>query len=736
MSADWTFEHTVPTLLTALALAGAAGFVLVSFIRHHLPRAPLGLALLGLRLLFLLLLFWVLLLPGRRRVTVEKIRPRLPVLIDTSASMTHNLDRISPETRWRKARAFLDAGWARSLRARCRIEVYPFADDLGAPVSLDQAAALEPDGRATFLHAALGRLFDRVRGQEILGVVVLSDGIDTRERRETWAGGPWPAPIYVAALETPDETEMAPDVRVDAVETPRRAVINWDTPLLATIAGNGIRGETFPVHLLLNGRVFEQASVQLPPDGGSRDIQFMLPHPEIGTENWTVRIPPLPREAQTNDNEMAVAVEVLDSQNRVLFLENTPRFESKHVVRELFANRTITPLAFFRGPGGAFIAYGDRPGRMLEISTEQLAENKIIILGDFDAAALDADKCRVIAGFVETGGSLVLLGGDRLWGAQGIAATPLARLLPFTRAPGPAREGRYPVEWTAEGRAHPAFVNNPDVPESLPPVLTVFGGAVPSAAAMTLATAETEAGVEPLLVSRAYGQGKVLAILTDSLWRWAMQPSADKPFAFFWRQIFEWMSPEAGESGQVSLELFTDAATLAVGEPVMLQARLIEPADAAPRTWKLACHVTAPSGRSIPLALAPRLVPGPGGREEQGYAVTFVPEEAGNWKAVVLTERDGRMIESAPCFFSARAVSQELAERPARVAVLRALAGGSGGRYAEPDVLDAILSGLQVVEKQERRIEYASLWQNRWLLACLIGLLALEWLLRKSGGMK
>ena len=736
MTADWTYEHSVPTLLILLLLAGAAGFVVFTFLRHNRSRAVLGWPLLGFRLLFLLLLFWVLLLPGRRRITIEKVQPRLPVLLDTSVSMTHNLDRSSEETRWQKAQAFLGAGWTRRLGARCRIEVYPFAAGLGTPVSPGQVGALAPDGQATALNATLGRLFDRVRGQEILGVVVLSDGLDTRERRETWAGGPWPAPLYVAALENPDETEILPDVRVDAVETSRRAVVDWDTPLTATLAGNGLRGETFAVQLLRNGRLFEQTAIQLPPEGGSRDMQFILPHAEIGTETWTVRVPALPRETQTNDNEMVVSVEVLDSQNRVLFLEHTPRFESKYVVRELFANRTITPLAFFRGPGGAFVAYGGQPGQTFEIAAEQLAENKIIILGDFDSAALDAGKCRVIADFVEKGGSLVLLGGSRLWGAQGIAATPLARLLPFTRAPGPAREGRYPVAWTAEGRAHPAFANSPGVPETLPPVLTVFGGAAPGAAALTLATAETEAGVEPLLVSHPYGQGKVLAVLTDSLWRWAMQPADDKPFAFFWRQVIEWMSPSAGETGQVAVELFTDAATLAVGETVMLQARLIEPAGTPPRDWKLACQVVAPSGRTIPLVLSPRLVSDPGGSEVQGYAASFTPEEPGNWKAVATTEADGREIVSAPCFFTTRAVSQELAERPAQVPVLRALAGGSGGRYAEPGTLDAILGGLQVIEKQERRIEYASLWQNRRMLACLIGLLAVEWIVRKSGGLK
>jgi len=736
MTAEWTVEHAAPAYLLIAAFIGAVAWVVFSFIRH-LPRTPRGFTLLVLRILFLLLLFWALLLPGVKRVTVEKIRPRFFVLLDTSASMNQNHDPRSDESRWRKARDFLDGGWSRALRGRCQIEVYPFASELGAPLTLEEAAGLPPpSGGATLLNAGLNRLFERARGQEVAGVLILSDGNDTRERRGAWADAHWPAPLYVVELEQPREVEEIPDVRVEAVETPRRAIVDWDTTLTATIAGSGIRGESFPVLLLRDGKPVEQASVQLPPEGGSRDLQFTLPHPQIGSEIWTVRVPFLPREAQTNDNELAVAVDVLDAQNRVLFLENTPRFESKHLARELYANRTITPLAYFRGPGGVFIAYGDKPGRLLEITSEQLAANKIIILGDFDADALDAEKCRIISEFVEKGGSLILLGGDRLWGAKGISATPLERLLPFTRAPGPAREGRYAVRWTAEGLAHPAFANNPNVPTELPPVLTVFGGAVANAAAFTLVEAETERGAEPLLLSRLYGQGKVLAILTDSLWRWVMQPSADKPYALFWRQVIEWMSPSAEDTGSYRLELFTDAAVIAVGESASLQARLVEPANAPPRAWKIACDLLSPSGRSLSLAFASRLIPGPGGRDTQGYVATFVPEEAGNWKAVASVEIDGRVIASSPCFFSARAVSQETVERPADLRALRALARGGGGRYAPPEEMDTILRDLRVSEKQERRIEHASLWQTRWLLGCLIAVLVLEWVLRKLAGMK
>ncbi|NLL83397.1 MAG: hypothetical protein GX230_04045 [Lentisphaerae bacterium] len=735
MNTTWTYEYTIPLLLLWIGFAVGVVWSVYGFARH-LPKTAAGVAILCLRLAFLALLFWVMLLPGVRRSTVEKLRPRFLVLLDTSASMQQNHDPTSAESRWQKGQEFLKMGWTKIVRARCQVEVYPFAAELGVPLTIEQAAELTAEGGATHLNASLTRLFERSRGQELAGVLVLSDGVDTRERHHAWADGPWPAPIFVAELEVPEEVEELPDVRVEAVDTQRRAIVDWDTTLTATIAGNGVRGESFAVELLRDDKPVERAQVQLPPEGGSRDLQFTLAHPVVGTEVWRVRIPPLLREAQTNDNELAVAVTVLDAQNRVLFLENTPRFESKHVSRELFANRNITPLAYFRGPGGVFIAYGDRPGSLLEVSAEQLAENKIVILGNFDAEAFDAAKSEVILEFVEKGGSLILLGGDRLWGAEGIGITPLNKLLPFSRAATAAQEGRYGVQWTAEGRAHPAFANAAEVPEELPPVLTVFAGARPNAAALTLVEAEVDGATAPLILSRVYGQGKVLAILTDSLWRWAMQPGEDKPYSFFWRQIIEWMSPSAEETGQYHIELFCDTAVMAVGEMAMLQARLIEPPDATPRQWRVTCDVATPTGRVIPLHFASRLIPGPGGRDTQGYVAELMPDEPGNWRAVASVEVDGRRLESSPCFFTARAVSQEKAERPANLNVLRSLGRGGGGRYAPPPELDAILRDLQVREKQERRMEYNSLWQNRWLLALLIALLGVEWVTRKLNNMQ
>ncbi len=739
-TAEWIFENSVPGALLVLALVVSLATVAYAVWRY-LPRNATGLALAGLRVLFLLGLFWVLLLPGMKSALTEVIKPRFIVLLDVSGSMSQSADAKAGRSRWESAMAMLDKSWTKALKAKCLMEIYPFHADLDTPVAMDQVKALKPEGKSSHLNLSLNRLFDRLRGQDLAGVLVLTDAIDTREKKDAWAEMSWPAPLFVAELEKPGIPDDKPDMRVDNVDTPRRAIVGWDTSMSVTIAGQGGKGEPFPVVLMKAGKELEKIAVQLPPEGGSRDVQFKLAHPEVATETYTVRIPLLPGEIQTNDNEMVVAVDVLDAKNRVLFLEDVPRFESKHLSRALFANKDITPLAFFQMPNRKtpgtkeWIAYGDRQGLSFDLTLDQLRLNKIIILGDFDFEALSPEHCRTILEFVEKGGSLILLGGQKLWGENGISKTELGKLLPFTRAGAPAIEGKFNVAWTAEGRAHPALANNPDMPAVLPPVLSVFTGVTLSGGAFSLAEAQTDSGSQPILISRVYGQGKVLAVLTDSLWRWVMQPGDEKPYPKFWRQIVQWMSPSESDLDKYHLELFTDAGTIAVGDPAILQSRLVIPPTETRKMWKVACDITTPSDRVIPLSMAGRNIQASGGAEIPGYVAEFVPNEPGNYKAVAKVEIDGKKIESSPCLFTVRATSQEMVLKPINEKVLKALARSSGGRYGTADELASALQDLRVNERRERKLEYRSLWQTPFVLACLISLLAIEWVTRKLKNM-
>lgn len=736
-TAEWVFEHTTPDSLIWIGFFLALGVILYAAWRY-LPKTLPGGVLLGVRILFLLSLFWVLLIPGKKKSVTEIAKSRFLVFLDTSASMSQSADPTAGRNRWEAAQALLACDGLKKLTTRSIVEVYPFDTDLKSSISLDQAKEIKPEGRSTHINLSLHRLFDRLRGQDIAGVLVITDAIDTREKKETWSEASWPFPLYVAELEKPGLPDNKPDMRVDAVDTPQRAVVGWDTTLTATIAGQGGSGEAFSVVLYKNGKEQEKIAVKLPPEGGSRDVQFKLDHPAVGTETYQVKIPLLPEEAQTNDNEMVVAVDVLDAKNRVLFLENEPRFESKHLSRALFANKDITPLAFFQIPDRAspgskkWIPYGDRQGLSFDLTVEQLRLNKIIILGDFDAEALSPEHCRAILEFVEKGGSLILLGGQKFWGENGIAKTDLSKLLPFTRNGGPAAEGRFSVAWTAEGRAHPALANNKEMPTELPPILSVFTGATLSGGAFALAEAKTDRGTFPILVSRIYGQGKVLAVLTDSLWRWVMQPGENKPYPKFWRQIVQWMSPSSSELDKYFLELFTDAGTISVGDPAILQGRLVIPPEETRKNWKIACEVTTPEDRTIPLAMTSKTIQAAGGGVYPGYVTEFVPSAPGTYKAKATVEIDGKKVVSTPCLFTVRSVSQETILKPINEKILRNLARTSGGLYGKEEAINTALENLHIRERTERKLEYQTRWQTPFFLSWLILLLTIEWIYRKK----
>ena len=101
------------------------------------------------------------------------------------------------------------------------------------------------------------------------------------------------------------------------------------------------------------------------------------------------------------------------------------------------------------------------------------------------------------------------------------------QLYKMTDHNGMSRDSAYDrtLALTGEGRAHPIFTTeNAAAWNKIPPILSLFTGGTLSPGATTLITAETPGGRQPVLVIQKYGQGKVAAILTDSLWRWQLAP--------------------------------------------------------------------------------------------------------------------------------------------------------------------------------------------------------------------
>ena len=733
MKGQLIFEHTSSGAL--FILLGILSVTLLVFTaQRYLPRKLSTLLLIGLRLLFMMLLGWCLLMPVWKRTRLETFPPRFLIALDTSASMS--LAPTPEQTnRWVQAQSVLRQACLQALGTQALMTCYSFAEDLSTHASLGEYQALTPNGSSTSLRNSLQKLSERHRGQNICGLLLLSDGLDTREASDDWASAPWPFPIYTVRPETPGIWHKETDVRVEGVETPRRVVKGWDSELKVMVSGQGTGGQAIGVQLYSNERLLQELPLDLAEDGGTRSVAFRLQHPDIGNFAYTVFIPPLPNETRTNDNSFTVSIQVTDTKNRLLYLEGTPRYESKFLVRALQQTPEITPVCLMRGPEGRFLTYGTQSTAPADISAEILAHFKIVILGDLNAEELGATRAQALLKFVEAGGSLVLLGGNRAWSKEGFTASPLRLILPIRQAAGlTLREGNFNLSLTSEGRTHPAFLaSDQQTPWiQIPPVLSLFRGAELAPGAIKLIASDPEG--DPLLIAQHYGQGKVAAILTDSLWRWQLNPGREEPYQQFWNQFLFWLSPSAGEIEEHQLELSAEFEQLFLGDELELRAQLTGLENIATKA-SVTCEIKGPDDRRLPFPMTQHELTTTTGMKFKGFALRFMPPVPGFYEAVAQAQFNGHKINSAPYSFFIKPFAPELNPRPANVEILQELAWASQGQFCEPDQLCDALATLKLQSSAEERLDFISLWNRLPILACLMVLLALEWIVRKRKNM-
>lgn len=729
------YEHSVPGVIVffAVVLALAAGAY--SFWRF-MPRNRWNYMIAGLYALFVLLLAWCVLLPGLRTAETRILKPRFAVLLDTSGSML-----LAPSkdvsNRWERARAALDMEWTSVLTAESEVDAYAFASEISDRMSLAALRSNEVSGTSTLLRDTLKKTESRYAGLNLAGALLLSDGADTREAFDDWAGDVRPFPVYCVRLEEEGEWEEEPDLRIDSVNTPRRVTVEWLSELRTVISGQGTRGRPVTLQLFENGVLKDEKPTVIPAEGGVREARFELEHPEVGVFSYRIFAPPLPGETSTNDNEYVVSVQVIDVKNRLLYVEGTPRWEYKFLRRAMLANREATPVIFYTGPDGrprGGVAVGSMTADM---TGAQLAFFKIVVLGDLDMEELSERRAKNLVQFVENGGSLVLLGGTKAWGQNGVFKSSLRKVLPIKAlTPLPMRaETPFDVVLTDLGRSHAAFAGDMELWDVVPPVLSVFPGAALSPGAQVLVSVETPGREEPMVVAHRYGQGKVVTILTDTLWKWQLTEDSveSRPYRRFWSQLISWLLPAEEEIDKDEIDLFADRDSVFLGEELTISARMGEEEIEG---GNMQCVLALPDQRKIPYAMASQLVTTPSGRTYPGFVLKFSADQPGIHSAVAVLRREGREMVSDPISFFVRPFTPESVPGPIRAEVLGAIAKNSGGiLFRSLEEMDEHLSGLNLNPIEEEMAEYKTRWRTWFLVVLMMLILSGTWACRKMRNM-
>ena len=230
-----------------------------------------------------------------------------------------------------------------------------------------------------------------------------------------------------------------------------------------------------------------------------------------------------------------------------------------------------------------------------------------------------------------------------------------------------------------------------------------------------------------------YGEGRSLAITTDSVWRWgfvaAARPGDDgRHYERFWENATRWLIQDPDLR---NLHVDTDAVEYAPGTPVRLAIKLMG-RDYQP----------LPQGK---VHLAFERGADPAATEAVGEADVVVGDDGsgshqldgltpGVYRVQASADVDGRKV-TATDIFLVREAGTEL-DRPAGdEGMLQAIAGATGGRHL--GTATALPSDLAFdpprVVRVDRRAD-VELWSRPGLLVLALLCLGLEWLLRQRSG--
>jgi len=610
-------------------------------------------------------------------------------------------------------------------------------------------------GPATNIERAVRRSIESLGSAPIAGVVVLSDGgfnqgasaeqvaRFAKERR---------AAIYSVGIGDPSSPR---NVRVAEVQAPDSAFKNDPFVISARIHGEGLDGEHIRVELVeseavsgAEGRVVDSVDRSIGVGGAVEPVSFQRRQERVGRFAYTVRVPVLDDESVGDDNARSATVNVIDTRTRVLVVAGGPSWEYQFVSRLLQRDQSVDVSCWLQTADERAVRDGDIVIDHLPFLAEELFAFDVIILLDADPADLSEEWCGLIDTFVADhgGGLLVSVGRPHVSSLMREPSLDALRdLLPVS--PDPEADlilnqiGHYQltgsaIEIPSEALGHPMLRAGDDaaatrlVWQGLGDIHWHYPVLREKPAATVLIRhgnprMRNSYGGHVLAAVQFVGAGRVGFLAFDGTWRWRKQDVA--LFDRFWVQSVRFLSEGKLLGGGKRGTLMTDADQYSLGQSVTVTARLFD-ARFEPLQQPEVRAVYSVDDERREMVLPARA-------DHVGtFEGRFVPDRAGSYRVSVRMPgvSADEPVEIVRDIRVSRPNLEIIRPQMSRNDLVVLAEGSHGGRYYEIDEAQELAEAIQDLHAEiPVRSRPTSLWDNAVALWVLVGLVCVEWGMRK-----
>jgi len=616
-------------------------------------------------------------------------------------------------------------------------------------------------GGATDFGHAVRRALEALGDVPLAGLVVLTDGGFNRgEPLSEVARLLKGRRIATHVVGVGDPADPI-NVRVASVTAPRSVFKNDPFSITVNLEQQG--DVTEPLHVTLYERRGEQGNEELvaerdvtPTDTASIDpvvIEREVDKP--GEVAYRVAVRPISTESILTDNERELTprVQVLDDQLKVLLVAGAPSYDYRYLMRLLERDETVELSTWLQSADINAVRDGNVVITELPSGTEKLNAFDAIILMDIDPSSLDPTWASVLATYVsDYGGGVMFAAGNKYSGQffRSPKTRPLVSILPVVPDPeaeiiinelGHFQTKAWPIVVPSEAAGDPILDQGvraqltPDIWGGLGGLFWHFPVRREKPVAKALMRHSNPRmvnayGGHVLLATQYVGAGRSAYLGINTTWRW--RQSDEKPFNRFWIQLIRFLVEGKLAGSRALGQIDTDRDLYETGDTVVVSARLLDeryqplllPEARLKVTARGDTDETEDAGLQE-IMLSP--VPGTEGQ----YEGRFQARSTGAYRLAIERRDDLQPIERE---IYVEPSNLEMRDTQMRRDELKAFVQQVGGesRYFDVNEAAEIPSLIPDASRTTRfRGRSRPIWDNGYVLAVLIGLLCIEWALRK-----
>ena len=758
----------------ALLIAAYTWWVYRHLGGHRDLRKGRRILLTALRLVLMLLLLFILLRPVFSFTIDTHLRRTLIVLMDKSASMNiedprlvdidikraaigkgsiENLDQSVSQPEATAVQHLARAELVKAvfenaalniigkLKERYDIEYLDFNRDV-APASEEQALRSPPpdndSSQSTAIGDALREVINRKRGQPVTGILLVTDGAnnagsDPLDAANAARQDHMPLYIYGVGITSPR------DIIVDNIFTPEVAFLKDDVPVTVRVRGQSLNGEKARLTLKLDGQEVAAKDITFSADDDQEVMPMTFTPDKPGMYDLTASIPPRDDETAKDNNSVSQHLRVIDSKIKVLYVEQTPRWEFRFIQSALLRDRRVdAKFLLLQADPELAVADGSPYIAKFPDDRQELFKYDLIIIGDVDPKAFTSEQMDSMVEFVtKFGGAMTFIAGKQFDTAY-YPGTPFEKLLPVETSTGMTPQDNVDQQTTLAltplGMQSPMLRLAGDEQESaaiwkrFPAIHWINRVSRAKAGAQVLLedtdnSKATRDGKMPAMALQQYGIGQVLYIGTDDTWRWR-EDTGVAYYPLLWGQIVQRMALAHLLGASKRTQLSVDKQSYTAGERVTVFARLYTQNFAPVQQPSINGLYAAGSSPKQNVQLRP--LPGQPGM----FRGEFVPLAPGAYKFYV---------ESDPQTTIDVAVAKprfELGETAMNESSLKEMAKASGGAFFREEDLSKLARSISQNDEKISRVVDADIWASPFYLALVVFVVVWEWALRKRSELK